>query len=190
MTNHEMALLAALKDMVARWEPDTSGQDRVMWENACAAIEAAQVRPSTDSTYCTDGNACPLPNTQCQWPECRAPESGLGLLGRLGMDAAKWCAEMAARGVVQADPSPGETFHVWMCNAIMTAHDIGFAAGERRTETERMLPLLKQSLQLARPWMRATAGQQPPIEWEKWAEAVDSICGMIDQLSPKSEAKP
>jgi len=37
--------------------------------------------------------------------------------------------------------------------------------------------------------MRATAGQQPPIEWEKWAEAVDSICGMIDQLSPKPETK-
>jgi len=139
---------------------------------------------------CTDGNACLLPNTQCQWPECRAPESGLGLLGRLGMDATKWCAEMTLRGVVQADPTPGETFHAWMCNAIMTAHDIGFAAGERRTEAERMLPLLKQSLQLARPWMRATASQQPPIEWEKWAEAVDVICGMIDQLSPKSEAKP
>jgi len=44
-----LPLLSALKEMVGRWEPDTSGQDRVMWENACAAIEAAQGRPSTDS---------------------------------------------------------------------------------------------------------------------------------------------
>lgn len=116
-------------------------------------------------------------------------ETGPQLLQRLGMDAAKWCAEMAARGVVRADPAPGEIFHAWMCNAIMTAYDIGSSAGERRTETERMLPLLKQSLQLACPWMRPLVQQQSPVEWEKWAEAVDTICGIIDHLSPKSETK-
>jgi len=34
-------LLAALRAMVDRWEPDTEGLDRVMWENACAAIDKA-----------------------------------------------------------------------------------------------------------------------------------------------------
>jgi hypothetical protein len=33
-------LSAALRAMVNRWEPD-SGQDRVMWENACEALEFA-----------------------------------------------------------------------------------------------------------------------------------------------------
>ena len=142
-------------------------------------------------SHCTDGNACSLPNTQCQWPECRAPESGLGTQGRLEMDATKWCSEMVARGVVRADPAPGETFHAWMSNAIMTAHDIGFAAGERRAEVERTLPLLRQSLQLVRPWMRSAAGQQqPPAEWEKWAEAVDTICDAIDRLTARDHAPP
>lgn len=138
---------------------------------------------------CTNGNECSLPNTQCQWPECRAPESGPGLLGRLGMSADKWCAEMVARGIVQADPAPGEMFHAWMCNAIMTAYDKGFAVGEQRTEMEKTLPLLKQSLQLARPWMRSVAERQSAVEWEKWAEAVDTICGMIDKLSIKADVK-
>lgn len=31
-------LTAALQAMVDRWEPDCSGQDRVMWENACEAL--------------------------------------------------------------------------------------------------------------------------------------------------------
>jgi hypothetical protein len=34
-------LSAALQDMVDRWEPDCGGQDRVMWENACEALEFA-----------------------------------------------------------------------------------------------------------------------------------------------------
>ena len=34
-------LFAALKAMVDRWEPDCEGQDRVMWENACEALEFA-----------------------------------------------------------------------------------------------------------------------------------------------------
>lgn len=138
---------------------------------------------------CTDGNACPLPNTQCQWPECRSPSSGLGLLGSLGMDATKWCAEMVARGVVQADPAPGETFHAWMCNVIMNAHDIGFAAGERRVETERMLPLLKQALLLPRPWLFASGDKRAAVSVAEWDAAVDAICIMIHRLSPKPEAK-
>ena len=32
-------LFDALKAMVDRWEPDCEGQDRVMWENACEALE-------------------------------------------------------------------------------------------------------------------------------------------------------
>ena len=32
------ALIEALSAMVDRWEPDTEGTDRVMWENACAII--------------------------------------------------------------------------------------------------------------------------------------------------------
>ena len=35
-------LLAALKAMVDRWEPDCSGQDRIMWENARDAITKAE----------------------------------------------------------------------------------------------------------------------------------------------------
>jgi len=35
-------LVAALSAMVDRWEPDCSGHDRVMWENACEALEFAQ----------------------------------------------------------------------------------------------------------------------------------------------------
>ena len=34
-------LKAALQAMVDRWEPDCGGQDRVMWENACEALEFA-----------------------------------------------------------------------------------------------------------------------------------------------------
>ena len=37
-------LLAALRAMTDRWEPDCSGQDRVMWENACSAIAKAEGR--------------------------------------------------------------------------------------------------------------------------------------------------
>lgn len=58
-------------------------------------------------------------------------ETGPELLRRLGTDAAKWCAEMHKRGVVTADPSPGENFHGWMCNAIETARDEGYARGLR-----------------------------------------------------------
>jgi len=35
-------LSAALKAMVDRWEPDTEGQDRIMWENANEALEFAK----------------------------------------------------------------------------------------------------------------------------------------------------
>jgi hypothetical protein len=35
-------LSAALQAMVNRWEPDCDGQDRVMWENACEALEFAR----------------------------------------------------------------------------------------------------------------------------------------------------
>jgi hypothetical protein len=35
-------LLIALKAMVDRWEPDTAGTDRVMWEEACEAINRAE----------------------------------------------------------------------------------------------------------------------------------------------------
>lgn len=34
-------LLAALRAMVDRWEPDSEGTDRTMWENAVAAITKA-----------------------------------------------------------------------------------------------------------------------------------------------------
>jgi hypothetical protein len=63
-------------------------------------------------------------------------ETGPELLNRLGMDAEKWCAEMVKRGVVQADPAPGEWFHAWMCNAIMTAYDRGHADAERRVRAK------------------------------------------------------
>lgn len=52
-------------------------------------------------------------------------ETGPQLLKRLGIDAAKWCAEMSGRGIVKADPAPGGDFHGWMCNAIMYAYDKG-----------------------------------------------------------------
>jgi hypothetical protein len=54
MTEHDALtaeLLEALKAMVARWEPDTEGADRRMWEAACAAIQKA-----TGNTFC--GNGC------------------------------------------------------------------------------------------------------------------------------------
>jgi hypothetical protein len=35
-------LSEALRAMVDRWEPDTEGQDRVMWENAKEALEFAR----------------------------------------------------------------------------------------------------------------------------------------------------
>lgn len=35
-------LYEALNEMVDRWEPDTEGQDRVMWENACEALRKAR----------------------------------------------------------------------------------------------------------------------------------------------------
>ena len=35
-------LLASLEAMVDRWEPDTIGTDRRMWESACAAIARAK----------------------------------------------------------------------------------------------------------------------------------------------------
>lgn len=35
-------LLAALEAMVDRWEPDSAGSDRRMWETACAAIAKAR----------------------------------------------------------------------------------------------------------------------------------------------------
>lgn len=34
-------LMAALKAMVDRWEPDCDGQDRIMWENAKEALDFA-----------------------------------------------------------------------------------------------------------------------------------------------------
>lgn len=34
-------LLESLRAMVDRWEPDCEGQDRIMWENARAAIAKA-----------------------------------------------------------------------------------------------------------------------------------------------------
>lgn len=37
-------LLDALQAMVDRWEPDCIGTDRVMWENAVAAIARAEGR--------------------------------------------------------------------------------------------------------------------------------------------------
>lgn len=42
-------LFAALEAMVNRWEPDCSGQDRVMWETACEALEAAQALVEYDT---------------------------------------------------------------------------------------------------------------------------------------------
>ena len=39
------ALVMALAAMVDRWEPDCGGQDRVMWENACAALALATADP-------------------------------------------------------------------------------------------------------------------------------------------------
>lgn len=35
-------LVAALKAMVDRWEPDCVGNDRRMWEDACAALAKAE----------------------------------------------------------------------------------------------------------------------------------------------------
>lgn len=32
-------LVAALRAMVDRWEPDAEGRDRIMWENAKEALE-------------------------------------------------------------------------------------------------------------------------------------------------------
>ena len=60
-------------------------------------------------------------------------ETGPQKLERLGMDAVKWCAEMVAQKIVKADPTPGEMFHAYMCNALMTAYDRGRADGERRS---------------------------------------------------------
>jgi hypothetical protein len=39
-------LLAALQAMVGRWEPDTEGADRRMWEAACDAIAKAKGEPA------------------------------------------------------------------------------------------------------------------------------------------------
>lgn len=35
-------LYRALQRMVDRWEPDTAGQDRIMWENAVEACQAVR----------------------------------------------------------------------------------------------------------------------------------------------------
>lgn len=118
----------------------------------------------------------------------KALETGPELLSRLGMNAGKWCAEMVARNVVIADHKLGDSFHAWMCNAIMNAYDIGFAAGERRTETERMLPLLKQALLLPRPWLLGS-NAKGAVSVVEWSEAVDSICSVIDRLSAKDEKR-
>lgn len=40
----EAELMAALKALVDRWEPDSAGADRRMWENAVAAISRAEGR--------------------------------------------------------------------------------------------------------------------------------------------------
>jgi Lar family restriction alleviation protein len=109
-------------------------------------------------------------------------ESGPQLLQRLGMDAAKWCAEMHKRGVVTADPAPGEQFHGWMCNAIMNAYDIGHAAGERRLTNDKMLPLLKQALLIPRPWLIGGKGDHPKaVTVAEWSNAVDAVCAAIDR---------
>lgn len=42
-------LLEALKAMVERWEPDSAGADRRMWENACAALEKATSAARSES---------------------------------------------------------------------------------------------------------------------------------------------
>jgi hypothetical protein len=51
------------------------------------------------------------------------------IIKELGMDAAKWCAAMVRRGVVKADPAPGEYFHAWMYNAIELAISHGYSKG-------------------------------------------------------------
>lgn len=48
------------------------------------------------------------------------------ILNELGTDAAKWCAIMVERGIVQADPTPGNMFHAWLCNAIEFARSAGY----------------------------------------------------------------
>lgn len=60
-------------------------------------------------------------------------ETGPQKLERLGMDAVKWCVELVTQGIVKADPTPGEMFHAYMCNALMAAYDRGRADGERRS---------------------------------------------------------
>lgn len=46
LTNAAPEMYAALVQMVGRWEPDTSGTDRVMWEAARAALRKARGEPS------------------------------------------------------------------------------------------------------------------------------------------------
>jgi hypothetical protein len=113
-------------------------------------------------------------------------ESGPELLSRLGIDAGKWCAEMASRGIVQADPAPGEMFHAWMCNAIMNAYDIGVWDGERRVTNDQMLPLLKQALLIPRPWM---VGSNHPkaVSIKEWSDAVDAVVAVIDKAKASTE---
>lgn len=114
-------------------------------------------------------------------PSDAQSESGPELLQRLGMDAAKWCAEMHARGIVSADPTPGETFHGWMCNAIMNAYDIGHGAGERRITNDQMLPLLRQALLIPRPWMVGSRNHPKAVTMAEWTDAVDAVMAVLDR---------
>lgn len=114
-------------------------------------------------------------------PSDAQQESGPEFLQRLGMDAAKWCAEMVKVGVVTADPAPGEQFHGWMCNAIMAAYDIGHAAGERRITNDQLLPLLRKALLIPRPWMVGSRNHPKAVTMAEWTDAVDSVCNVIDQ---------
>lgn len=96
------------------------------------------------------------------------------------MDATKWCAEMHKRGVVTADPAAGETFHGWMCNAIMNAYDIGHADGERRVTNDRMAPLLRMALKMPLPWM-VGAKHPKAVAFDEWGSAVDTIIAVLDR---------
>lgn len=167
------------------------------------AVQVAEAYLANVTGGCVDGNVCKLDNTQCQWADCRKPisanaeiappvkpsadplvsgqvESDPQLLKRLGMDAEKWCAEMVKVGVVQADPAPGEQFHGWMCNAIMTAYDIGHGAGERRVTNDQMLPLLRMALKMPLPWMIG-AKHPKAISLDEWMSAVDTVMAVLDK---------
>lgn len=86
---------------------------------------------------CRNGNDCPLPNTQCEWPDCspKAPVdytamSGPELLDALRDDGAKWAAAFCQSAKKLGHGDIDESWVAgWFANAIEHSHDVRSGGG-------------------------------------------------------------